>query len=155
MSSVLVALPNDAYVTPFEHPHVTLGFFGDVDDGAIGALKTTVDQLAKVTRPFSAFTNARSVFGSDPDYVVLVDLITSYDLTEVRSKIERLYGPSSWYKRTGISLDTEFGFLPHMTRGKLADLPPLTVEDFFPKQQNFVFTKIGLWHGDYRYEVAL
>lgn len=161
MSTIICLLPNEEYVTPFPYPHLTLAQFeGDVPDGeCVERLKANVDMLANVARPVRAYTDARTIFSEDPEYVVLVDLITAYPLTELRSKIERLYGPQNiGWRGSKIKLITSYGFIPHMTVGLLGDLDlNLTIDPYWatPGRQEFTLNRIALWHNEERYEVAL
>jgi len=154
MSTIIALLPNLYYVTPMANPHVTLGYFGEVADWDAEQMKSDIQLLAHGTRPIPAFTDCRSIFSSDPEYVVHVDLITAFPLTELRSKIERLYGNKHPMRK--VRLDMTYGFIPHMTLGKVGD-PEVDahLNDPMLLRQEFTLNRLALWHGDDRTEITL
>lgn len=148
---IVTLLPDAAYVSrrPEVHDaHLTMAYLGTLEEksAAFDRFKSVVDIIARQTPVINAKVNGMGIF-SNPGEIASVDLIDAYELTNVRSLIERAIGAD---------INHNHGFTPHMTRdiapdGRIQlDIDASEVDVF-----DFQFVRVALWAGNFRYEVAL
>lgn len=139
--------------------HLTVAYFGTASEMTarqIARLRNTVDTIKRFSNgPIPAKANGIGLLGASVDGVAVVDLIDGIGSFQIRAKIENVFG--NGMSLDGLSVDYTHGFTPHITREYVkaedfvyAELHPDMIDGL-----EFMFTAVGLWHGDQKYEVEL
>jgi 2'-5' RNA ligase len=154
MSGVIICLiPDETYVAArpdIVDPHMTLAYFGKSEEmhhSAERRLKATVDQMARWGSPVAAKANGWGFFDNVMPEMVFVDLIDAPESHTLYNQLVILYSG-----HPNIPMDRTHGFTPHISnrkvqKGDMVDIGTPVIE--------FEFTKVALWFGDEKYEVAL
>lgn len=162
-STCIMLVPDESYRSrrpgATEH-HLTVAYFGHFPEGAMepARLRQALPNIAKnIGGKIPAVANATGLF-PDRDKYALVDLIDGIGTFYARKILESMFGMASGgYDTAEVKIDYTHGFTPHITRAyvtadQVAQQPTLTLPG---APFEFTFESIGVWHGEYHYEVAL
>jgi 2'-5' RNA ligase len=159
-TAVIVALPDPddpVYGVGTEEKHITLAYLGSVTTGQIGrlALDEILTDIAAGARPIEAAVAGRAILGPDAAFVLLMD---SPELTDIRNQLTRSDSI------LGAHIDDEETWptwIPHVTLDYPDDADAQGGEDAgydvggADAIQTIRFDRLGLWHGDNRWEWTL
>ena len=108
---------------PRENLHLTLRFFGEVNEPVADELDAALDEIASGSRTFEMKLKAVGVFGKDSPHTLWVGLEESAALKQLAAGCERAA------RRAGLKPEPR-KFLPHVTLAYVGAAEPARVQNF-------------------------
>ena len=117
LASLRGGIEGARWIEPFDY-HVTLRFFGDVDNPTAREIAAELDEVR--AGPLTLTIDALEAFGGKRPRAVLARVKSDRALSELQGEQERLA------RNVGLAPETR-RFTPHVTLGRLRDVNPASV----------------------------
>ncbi|GAA5104585.1 RNA 2',3'-cyclic phosphodiesterase [Bartonella jaculi] len=123
-------LPNAQWINP-QNFHITLSFFGEVEDGVADEIIRSLDTIK--LPPFALKTNGFKVFGSeDAPHSLVVRIEPCETLNLLHEQMQNIRN------RLKLTPD-EKQFTPHITLARLLDIRPQDLPPYLSHRSDFSF----------------